>query len=105
MKIIYMTCPVDQAERIVRTLLEERLIACANITSPVNSLYWWQGKIEQDQEAAVIMKTHDTRAHRVLKRAKELHPYDVPAISVIATEAVDPDYLAWVEKETDVAAE
>ncbi len=100
MKILYMTCPVDEAERIARTLLEERLVACANILPPVRSLYWWEGKIDEAIEAVVVMKTADARAAEALARVKAIHPYQVPGISVVAAETADPDYLAWVEAET-----
>jgi periplasmic divalent cation tolerance protein len=103
MRIIYTTCPMDKAEELARKLLEERLVACANICAPVTSLYWWKGEIQREDEAAMIMKTRDDLVARVLARTKELHPYDVPAISAVAAEAVDPDYLKWVDEETNRA--
>ena len=97
MKLVYMTCPEDQAESIVRTLLEERLIACANILPTARSLYWWQGKIEDEPESVVIMKIRDDGADAFLTRARELHPYDVPDLSILDVAANLPDYLQWVD--------
>ena len=58
--IVIMTAPNKQeARKIVRTLLEERLIACANILDPVSSLFWWKGKIEEENEGLVFMKSHE----------------------------------------------
>ena len=74
MKILYMTCPLDKAESMARTLLEERLVACANILPPASSLYWWEGTIEQAAEAVVVMKTADARSAAALARIKPTNP-------------------------------
>jgi periplasmic divalent cation tolerance protein len=100
MRILYMTCPESDAVKLTSRLLDENVIACANVFPGVTSVYRWQGKVETGPEAAVIMKTADAVAPRALARIKELHPYDVPAISIIAPEGVDADYAAWVDAET-----
>ncbi|WP_457555924.1 divalent-cation tolerance protein CutA [Candidatus Pyrohabitans sp.] len=99
--VIYITAKdAAQAKHIARKLVEERLAACANIIEKVTSFYWWRGKIEEDEEAFIILKTLREKVPAVVKRVKELHSYEVP--EVIALEIVDgsEDYLSWLAEET-----
>lgn len=100
MMLIYLTCE-DKAEAktIAKTLLEENLIACANIHSPVSSIYKWQGKIEEATEAVVILKTQAENYSKVQTRIEELHSYDCPAIIGIRVDQVNEDCLSWLENE------
>ncbi|MEO8206281.1 MAG: divalent-cation tolerance protein CutA [Chthoniobacterales bacterium] len=86
----------DEAKRIILTLVEERLIACGNITSRVTSIYRWKGKISSEIEWAATLKTTEENFPVLSQRLKELHPYDVPEIVAIPVSAVSPDYAAWV---------
>src|ERR1700685_604028 len=98
---VYTTYPsVVEAEHAGRTLVERRLCACVNILPGMVSLYWWQGAIERGDEAVMIIKTRAalTEAHRAAVR--KLHSYTTPAILVMPVESVDPDYHAWIVKET-----
>jgi periplasmic divalent cation tolerance protein len=82
--------------RMVRTLLEERLIACANIMDPVSSFFWWQGKIEEEKEVLVIMKSHETLFKKLSKRVMELHSYDTPEILALPILNGSRSYLDWM---------
>lgn len=93
------------AERIARTLLEERLIACANLLPGVTSLYRWQGQVQRDGEVMMLLKTRRSRVEALGVRLAELHPYDVPELIAVTLEAGLPSYLAWVRDETDGADE
>jgi periplasmic divalent cation tolerance protein len=96
--IIIMTSPnKEEAVKIVRTLLEERLIACANILDPVSSLFWWQGKIEEENEVLVLMKSNETLFKKLSKRVMELHSYDVPEILALPIVAGSQAYLDWMK--------
>ncbi|RLF90709.1 divalent-cation tolerance protein CutA [Thermococci archaeon] len=100
MIIVYTTFPDwESAEKIVKTLLEERLIACANLREH-KALYWWQGKIEEDKEVGAILKTKDELWDELRRRLKELHPYTVPVIIKIKVEDVNEEYLKWLVEET-----
>lgn len=95
-----MTAPdAGEGERIVRTLLDEGLIACANIVPGVVSLYKWQGELKRDQEVLVVMKTTGSSVSRALERAAELHSYDVPELLVQPVAGGATAYLEWVENE------
>ncbi|MDP2576578.1 MAG: divalent-cation tolerance protein CutA [Gemmatimonadota bacterium] len=100
--VILVTVPDDEtAAGIGRRLLEERLVACANIVSGLRSIYWWQGKLEDTDEVLMLLKAREEDVVRITARIHELHPYSVP--EVIATRVVSgfAPYLEWVYKETD----
>ncbi len=95
--IVIMTTPnKEEAEKIVRTLLREKLIACANIVAPVSSLFWWQGKIEETNEALIFMKSHRSLFGRISERVREIHSYEVPEILALSIIAGSPPYLNWL---------
>jgi len=95
--IVIMTAPNKQeAVNIVRALLEERLIACANILDPVHSLFWWKGKIEEEKEVLVLMKSQKTLFKKLSKRVAELHSYDLPEILALPIVVGSSSYLDWM---------
>ena len=97
---IYSTFGSDEeARRIARILVEERLAACANILAPCHSIYRWQGRIEEAAEVPVIFKTRADGAARLIARIGELHSYDVPAAVVWPIAEAVPAYAAWVVAE------
>jgi periplasmic divalent cation tolerance protein len=90
----------EEAERIGRTVVEERLAACINILSPVRSIYLWQGKVETANEVAAILKTHHWQSDALMARIAALHSYDVPCIVTWPIDKVMRDYADWVEDST-----
>ena len=98
---VYTTFPnLAEAQKIAQHLLEQRLVACANIMAPHQSLYWWQGKIETAQEVAVIFKTRADLFENVAAAIKSLHSYDVPCIVALPIAAGHEPFLEWIEAET-----
>mgnify|MGYP003576066871 CR=1 FL=1 len=94
---IYATFGSDEeARRVARTLVEERLAACAHILAPCHSIYRWQGRIEEGGEVPVLFKTAADRAEALLARIGELHSYDVPAAMVWPIANALPAYAEWV---------
>lgn len=89
-----------EAERIGRTLVEERLAACINILAPCRSIYRWQGEVEEAEEVPAILKTSATVAEKLVARLADLHSYDVPAITVWPVEQALGSYVAWAEEST-----
>jgi periplasmic divalent cation tolerance protein len=87
----------EEAERIGRTVIEERLAACINILSPVRSIYRWKGKVETAEEVAAILKTHHWRSDALITRIAELHSYEVPCVVSWPIEQIVGPYADWVE--------
>ena len=93
----------DEALRIGRTVVEERLAACANVLDGMTSLYWWRGVLEQAGEAALILKTRAELVERLAARIKELHSYECPCVVALPIAGGNPDYLEWIAAETEPA--
>jgi periplasmic divalent cation tolerance protein len=89
----------EEAERIARTIVEERLAACANLLGPCRSLYRWQGKVESAAEAPVLFKARADKADALVARIAALHSYEVPAIAVWPIDRALPAYADWVGEE------
>lgn len=95
--LVYVTAPdAAVAEQIGRSLVEERLAACANILPGMRSVYRWQGRIESADEAVLILKTLAGSADALLGRLRALHPYQEPCALVLPVSGGLPSYLAWV---------
>jgi periplasmic divalent cation tolerance protein len=87
----------EEAERIGRTVVEERLAACVNLLGPIRSIYRWQGVIETADEAAAIFKTTNAQADALIARIVALHSYDVPCVVTWVIDKVTTAYADWVE--------
>lgn len=99
-RTILLTAPdADTAERLGRTLVEERLAACANVVPGLISVFRWEGEVQREAEVLVIVKTVDARVEEVRARVVDLHPYDVPEVLVLPVLDGHEPYLAWVREE------
>ena len=87
----------DEAERIGRQVLEERLAACVNILGPIRSIYRWKGKLETSDEVAAIFKTHHWNGDALIERITALHSYDVPCVVTWPIDKILRRYADWVE--------
>ena len=88
----------EEAERIGRVAVEERLAACVNILGEVHSIYRWKGTIETADEVAAIFKTHHWRSDALMERIAALHSYDVPCVVTWPIEKIVSAYADWVEE-------
>ncbi|MFO0753602.1 MAG: divalent-cation tolerance protein CutA [Thermodesulfovibrionales bacterium] len=99
--VVYITAPgEEEAVKIARTLVEERLAACVNLVKGIRSLYRWEGKIEDDSEVLMIAKTRRELFASLQQRVKELHPYSVPELIALPIVGGSPDYLCWLHDAT-----
>jgi len=86
-----------EAQKIASGLLEKKLAACVNISEKVGSFFWWQGKIDQAQEALLIIKSQKSKLTRIIKTVKSLHSYKVPEIIALPIIGGNQDYLRWID--------
>ena len=101
MVLLYVTASSrDEARKIGRTLVEERLAACVNILDKMVSIYHWRGKIEEANEIVLLVKTREELFPKAEKRIKELHSYDNPCVIQIPVTNGSKEYLDWVEEST-----
>ena len=101
--ICFTTCTQDSAERIARTLVEERLAACVNILPQVQSVYRWEGALQTASEVAVLVKTTTRSARDAIDRICELHDYDCPCVFAWPVSAASESCAQWIQRETSAA--
>jgi periplasmic divalent cation tolerance protein len=92
----------DEAAELVRALLDRRLVACGTILPGARSLYRWQGRIADEQEAVVLLKTRSGRLEALEAALGELHPYKVPELLALPVGAGLEKYLEWIAAETSL---
>jgi len=98
---VYITAKSpEQAESIGRTLVEERLAACANILPGMRSVYRWKGNIETADETVLVAKTRMALAEALAARVKALHTYETPCVVILPVAGGLPEFLAWIDAET-----
>jgi periplasmic divalent cation tolerance protein len=99
--VVFVTCgSEEEALKIARALVEEKLAACANIVSPLRSIYRWEGKIWDEKEWLLIIKTQQSTFEDLSKRVKALHSYSLPEIIALPIVEGSPAYLNWIEENT-----
>jgi periplasmic divalent cation tolerance protein len=96
--VLVTASSAEEAERIGRALVDERLAACANVVPGVVSTYWWQGRVEAAEEALIILKTRQDLVGRLTDRVKALHSYTVPEVIALPIVEGNPDYLRWIDE-------
>ncbi len=94
------TASEEEAKTIAKQLVEKKLIACCSIIPKITSIYTWQGKINEDNEALMIMKTKAELYSKVEKEIKKLHSYEVPEIICIPINSGSKKYLNWIDEQT-----
>ncbi len=101
MSLYLVYCPYpgeEEAEKAAEVMLHQKLCACANIFRST-SMFFWQGDLAVEGEYVAIFKTTENKLQSLTERLKESHPYTIPAIISFKVDNVNPEYLAWVEKE------
>jgi periplasmic divalent cation tolerance protein len=94
--VLVTTANKEEAEKISQALLEEKLIACANIISPVSSFFFWSGKIDKAEECLVVMKSRLDLFVELEERLKGLHSYEVPEVLALPIVEGSKAYLSWM---------
>ena len=94
--VLVTTKDRQQAQKIARGLLQAKLIACANIVNGIESLFWWQGKVDRSQEALLVLKTKKSLFPKLSAKVKVLHSYETPEVIALPIAAGSREYLKWV---------
>jgi periplasmic divalent cation tolerance protein len=99
--VFITTATAEEAQRIANILVRSRKAACVNIVPQVHSRFWWQGKIDSADEALLVVKTKAARLDEIIGLVKENHSYEVPEIVALPIVGGNPDYLQWLDDETE----
>ena len=99
--LVLVTAPsAEKAAELARAVVEERLAACGNVVPGLRSIYRWEGKVQDEPEALLVLKTTRARFEALRDRVLALHPYEVPEVIALPVEAGSARYLAWIAAET-----
>jgi periplasmic divalent cation tolerance protein len=102
--LVMTTLPADaDASVFARTLVETRLAACVNLLPGMDSVYRWEGAVEQERERQLVIKTTRARIAALWERVREVHPYEVPEFIVLPIVDGNDAYLRWVGESTRTA--
>ena len=97
--VVFVTTPNrEEASRIAEILVSERLAACVNIVTTIESIYQWEGKVVKENEVLMIIKTTDESYSRLESRIKQLHSYTIPEVIALRIEAGSDAYLEWLRQ-------
>jgi periplasmic divalent cation tolerance protein len=98
--LVYITTKdEEEARRIGKALVSEKLAACVNL-HPIKSIFRWQWEISQEDEVAMLAKTRAELVDELVSRVKELHSYEVPCVVALPVEKGNPDFLDWISQAT-----
>ncbi len=100
-RVVFITTPRNEANKLARQLVEKRLAACVNIAPKVESYFWWDDAVQHDQEALLICKTTEAKLGELMTFVQESVAYDLLEIISFPLSEGLPEYLAWVRKETE----
>ncbi len=99
-RLIYMTAgSQEEARNVGKALVESKLAACVNIIDGMNSMYMWEGELQDDREVVLIAKTAENRVQDLIAKVKSVHSYDCPCILSIPVEGGNPDFVDWISNE------
>lgn len=99
--VVFITAPDQETALLIgRSLVEERLAACANLLPGLRSIFHWQGRVEDEPEVLLILKTRAELVDGLTVRVKELHPYELPEVVALKVDGGLKGYLDWVVGET-----
>jgi len=99
--LVFTNLPdAESARALATTLVEQRVAACVSVLAPCQSIYRWEGKLEEAEEVTLLIKTSAARYAALEEAIRAYHPYELPEIVAVRVEKGLPDYLAWVAAST-----
>jgi len=98
-ELLYVTTKdEEEAKKIARRLVKERVIVCANIVPEITSIYSWKGEMQEEKEALLLCKTFEEKKEKAARIIKEMHSYDTPCIKSIKEEELNEKYWKWMKE-------
>ncbi|MCE4612724.1 MAG: divalent-cation tolerance protein CutA [Desulfurococcales archaeon] len=101
-RVVFITAPRGEGSRIAKYIVEKRLAACVNVVHGITSFYWWEGRLVEDSEDLLVVKTVEEAVGALIEEVKKVHPYTVPEIVSLPIEKGNRDYLEWVRREVSL---
>lgn len=99
---VYVTVPNAESGKLIASkLIHDRLAACVNVIPGIESMYWWEGKVETDSELLLMIKSRARHLDALTRAVTESHPYDVPEVIAVPITGGSPTYLDWLRKSTE----
>ncbi len=99
LRVVFITVPPAKAEKMARSLVENRLCACVNVIAAVKSFYYWKDELKNEQESLLVVKTTQSKIDDLIKFVRVNHPYEIPEIITVRVAEGLPDYVDWVIEE------
>lgn len=101
--LVLSTCPdAETAEAVAKALVEQRVAACVNVIPGLRSFFWWEGRVDSEQEQLLVAKTHRSRYPDVERAIRSQHPYELPEVVYVPIGTGLSDYLTWIASSVDV---
>ena len=98
--LVYVLCKnSDEAKNLAHILLQEKLIACANLLGPISSVYMWEGKVREERECAMILKSSAVNFEAIVERVTKLHSYEIPCILQLPVRKGNAGFINWVSEQ------
>lgn len=100
--VVLITTPqTEESKKIADKLVREKIAACVNIIPQVNSMFWWENKVNNEPESLLIIKTTKNQLKKLITTVKEIHAYSVPEIIALPIIGGNEDYLKWIEESVE----
>ena len=99
-RVVYISIPREEADKMSRELVANRLAACVNVLPKITSYFWWEDEVQSDEESLLIVKTTEERFDELLSFVRENHPYELPEVIAMPLANAFGDYVDWVKQET-----
>ncbi len=98
--MFYITAEhMEDAEKLAKQLVEDRLVACVNVVPRIKSYFYWEGEAQSEEEVLLLGKTKTEAVDRLVERVKQLHPYEVPCVVSWELSQGNPEFLNWIDGE------
>ncbi|KAK8947108.1 hypothetical protein KSP39_PZI006397 [Platanthera zijinensis] len=99
--VVYVTVPNREAgKKLAESIINEKLAACVNIVPGIQSVYWWEGKVQSDSEELLIIKTRESLLNPLTEHVKANHEYEVPEVIALPINGGNDEYLEWIKNST-----